>query len=177
MIAEITPLPDVPEWPNRRLPQDRFDTRVREAMLAMHRLTDALNGEFRPAMNAAIPYLEVILEHMEAIRQAADNARRALEGAMRAEAAQQAAEAAREAAWTSAEEARLRARGAAADAAEAASHVRRTEAAATRAESAAGEAAGYARTLDSVTLRLVTDANLARMALASVLQTRRRQTS
>lgn len=175
MIAEISPLPEVPEWPNRRLPQDRFDTRVREAMLSMHRLTTALNGEFRPAVNAVLPYLEVILEHLDAIRRAADNARRALEGAARAEAAQQAAEEAREAAWTSAEEARLRARGAAADALLAASHVRRTEAAALRAEQAAGEAAGYALTLDAVRLRLATDASLARMALASILQTRRMQ--
>lgn len=165
-LPEISLLPAVPAWPTRKLPQERFDALVQEAMLAMKTMVEALNADFIPPVNAVIPYLDDITENLEAIKNAAANAVKAMEAAASAEAA-------RDVAVTSAADARLSAASAANSAASAANDAASAATDADRAEVAAGQAEGYAEALDPVSLRLHFSEQLARGCLVNIKQSRR----
>lgn len=77
-VQTIPALDDIPEYPQRKDPQDRFDTLIKEAVDGGSKAVSELNTKFIPAYNSAVPVMNWIEQNKTEILAVDDNAASAL---------------------------------------------------------------------------------------------------
>ena len=77
-VQTIPALDDIPEYPQRKDPQDRFDTLIKEAVDGGSKAVSELNTKFIPAYNSAVPVMNWIEQNKPEILAVDDNAASAL---------------------------------------------------------------------------------------------------
>ena len=77
-VQTIPALDDIPEYPQRKDPQDRFDTLIKEAVDGGSKAVSELNTKFIPAYNSAVPVMNWIEQNKAEILAVDDNAASAL---------------------------------------------------------------------------------------------------
>lgn len=77
-VQTIPALDDIPEYPQRKDPQDRFDTLIKEAVDGGSKAVSELNTKFIPAYNSAVPVMNWIEQNKTELLAVDDNAASAL---------------------------------------------------------------------------------------------------
>ena len=77
-VQTIPALDDIPEYPQRKDPQDRFDTLIKKAVDGGSKAVSELNTKFIPAYNSAVPVMNWIEQNKTELLAVDDNAASAL---------------------------------------------------------------------------------------------------